>query len=130
MDNMLQYLINLSVFVPLIIILIVVSIRISKANLENIGIYKYTQVIERTNLNKDTDVFVLKIGDEGCVIVSSPSSIEKIKELSKEEINNLEQKREEMKKAKILKFNTKKISLKKLDLKKLNLKEKKNGDIR
>lgn len=122
MDNMLQYLINLSIFVPIIIVLIVVSIKISKANLENIGIYKYTQVIERTNLNKDTDVFVLKIGDEGCVIISSPSSIEKIRDLSEEEINNLENKKEEIKKAKALKLN--------LNLRKLNLKEKKNGRIR
>lgn len=135
MDDILQYLINLSIFVPIIIILIVVSIRLSKSNLERIGIYKYVNVIERTSLNKDTDVFVLKIGDEGCVIMSSPSSIEKIKDLNIEEINNLEHKKEEIKKVNAFKFNIdknniKKLNLKKLNLNKLNLKEKKNGDTR
>lgn len=131
---MLQYLVNLSIFVPFIIILIVVSVRFSKASLEGIGIYKYTQIIERTNLNKDTDVFVLKIGDEGCVLVSSPSKLEKIKDLNKEEIKVIEEKRKEIKKIKLVNLNKEDNKLKKLDfnklkLKKNNLKESKDGDI-
>ena len=131
---MLQYLVNLSIFVPFIIILIVVSVRFSKASLEGIGIYKYTQIIERTNLNKDTDVFVLKIGDEGCVLVSSPSKLEKIKDLDKEEIKVIEEKRKEIKKIKLVNLNKEDNKLKKLDfnklkLKKNNLKESKDGDI-
>lgn len=130
MDNILEYLINLSIFVPLIIILIVVSIKLSKSNLGNIGMSKYIEVIERTNLNKDTYIFVLKLGDEGCVVMSSPSSTEKIKNLSKEEISNLEQKRKEMKKTNKLDFSVNKFNINKLDINKLNLKEKKNGDTR
>lgn len=131
---MLQYLVNLSIFVPFIIILIVVSIRFSKASLEGIGIYKYTQIIERTNLNKETDVFVLKIGDEGCVIISSPSKLEKIKDLNKEEMKEIEEKRKEIKKIKLVKLNKddtklKKLNLNKLNLKNFNLKENKDGDI-
>ncbi|GAA3662082.1 flagellar biosynthetic protein FliO [Asaccharospora irregularis] len=120
MDNVLQYIINLIVFVPITIILIVVSIRLSKTNIGNIGLNKYTKVLERTTLSKDTDVFVLKIGDEGCVIVSSSSSIEKIKELSKEEISNIEGLKEESK-VKLKSFNEKM----NLVRKKSELKEKK-----
>lgn len=120
MDNVLQYIINLVVFVPITIILIVVSIRLSKTNIGNIGLNKYTKVLERTTLSKDTDVFVLKIGDEGCVIVSSSSSIEKIKELSKEEISNIEGLKEESK-VKLKSFNEKM----NLVRKKSELKEKK-----
>lgn len=90
MDNMLQYIINLLIFVPLIIILIVVSLRLSKASMLTIAGKKYTKVLEVTNLKKDIDVFVLKIGDEGCVLVSSPSKVDKIKDLTKEEINSIE----------------------------------------
>lgn len=90
MDNMLQYIINLLIFVPLIIILIVVSLRLSKASMSTIAGKKYTKVLEVTNLKKDIDVFVLKIGDEGCVLVSSPSRVDKIKDLTKEEINSIE----------------------------------------
>lgn len=124
MDNVLQYIINLVVFVPITIILIVISIRLSKTNIGNIGLNKYTKVLERTTLSKDTDVFVLKIGDEGCVIVSSSSSIEKIKELSKEEISNIEGLKEESK-VKLKTFNEKM----NLVRKKSELKEKKDGKL-
>ncbi len=120
---MLQYLINLSIFVPFIIILIVVSIKLSKPNFEGMGIYKYTQIIERTNLNKDTNVFVLKIGNEGCVLVSSSSQVEKIKDISKQEMQEIEYNKKEIKKIKLAKLNKNKSNLKKLDLSKLDFKK-------
>lgn len=151
---MLQYLINLSIFIPFIIILIVISIKISKPNFEGMGIYKYTQIIERTTLNKDTNVFVLKIGDEGCVLVSSSSQVEKIKDISKQEMQEIEYNKKEIKKIKLVKLNKskskvkkldlselefkklelkklelKKLELKNLDFKKLSLKENRDGDI-
>lgn len=141
-NEILQYLVNLVVFIPFVVVLIIVSIRFSKGNLEGIGIYKYTKIIERTNLNKDTDVFVLKIGDEGCVIISSPSQLEKIKDLTTEEMKVIEEKREAVKNKKMINFNKdkvnlkdlalkkidiKKVNLNNLDSKKLKLKEKKNG---
>lgn len=119
MDNVLQYITNLIVFIPVTIILIVVSIKLSKANLSNLGGYKYISILERTVLNKDTEVCVIKIGDEGCVLVSSPSKVENIKDLSKEEIENIEQKQNDTK----IKFN-------KPSFNKLSLKESKNGNLR
>lgn len=123
-NDMLQYLVNLAIFIPFVVIVIVVSIRFSKGNLEGIGIYKYTKIIERTSLNKDTDLFVLKIGDEGCVIISSPSKLEKIKDLDSEEIKNIEEKREQVKNIKLDKM---KLNLNNLNLRNIKLKEKKNG---
>ena len=87
---MLQYIINLIVFIPIIIILIVVSIKLSKINSDNIDRNKYVKVLEKTNLSKDNSIFVIKIGDEGCVLTSSPSKIEKIKDLTKEDIIEIE----------------------------------------
>lgn len=129
MDNMLQYLINLSIFVPFVVVLIVVSVKLSKGNIESLGIYKYTKIVERTNLNKDTDVFVLKIGDEGCVLVSSPSKLEKIKDLSKEEMIEIEVKREQVKNRKLVNLEKSKINIKNIAFNKFKLKEKKNGDL-
>lgn len=144
MDNVLQYIINLIVFVPIIIVLIVASIKLSKANFSNIGNNKYTKVLERTNLSKDTDVFVLKIGDEGCVLVSSPSKVEKIKELSKEEIENIQDLKQEskvditnlnlsksrLKKSNTNTINTDNLNLNEFKLNKLNLKGKRYGRLR
>ena len=87
---MLQYIINLIVFIPITIILIVASIKLSKLNSDRIDKYKYVKVLERSSLNKDSSVFVLKIGDEGCVLASSPSKIETIKQLSKDEVIEIE----------------------------------------
>ncbi len=87
---MLQYIINLIVFIPITIILIVASIKLSKLNSDRIDKYKYVKVLERASLNKDSSVFVLKIGDEGCVLASSPSKIETIKQLSKDEVIEIE----------------------------------------
>jgi len=83
---MLHYIINLIIFIPITVILIVASIKLSKLNSDNINKHKYVKVLERTNLSKDTSIFVLEIGDEGCVLASSPSKIEKLKELNKEDI--------------------------------------------
>lgn len=149
MDNVLQYIINLIVFVPIIIVLIVASIKLSKANFSNIGNNRYTKVLERTNLSKDTDVFVLKIGDEGCVLVSSPSKVEKIKELSKEEIENIQDLKQEskvdistlnlsklnlsksrLKKSNTNTINTDNLNLNEFKLNKLNLKGKRYGRLR
>lgn len=112
-SDILQYLVNLAIFIPFVIVVIVVSIRLSKGNLEGIGIYKYTKIIERTSLSKDTDMFVIKIGDEGCVIISSPTKLEKIRDLTSEEIVYIEQKRDEIKSK---------------NLKKIKLKGKKHGN--
>lgn len=149
MDNVLQYIINLIVFVPIIIVLIVASIKLSKANFSNIGNNKYTKVLERTNLSKDTNVFVLKIGDEGCVLVSSPSKVEKIKKLSKEEIENIQDLKQEskvdistlnlsklnlsksiLKKSNTNTLNTDNLNLNEFKLNKLNLKGKRYGRLR
>jgi len=86
---MLHYIINLIIFIPITIILIIASLKLSKLNSDNINKHKYVKVLERTNLNKDTSIFVLEIGDEGCVLASSPSKIEKLKELNEEEISEI-----------------------------------------
>lgn len=97
------------------------------------GSYKYINILERTNLNKDTDVFILKIGDEGCVLLSSPSNVEKIKKLSKDEINNIEELRKEPK-AKLVnlsnKLNLHSLNLKEINLNKLKSKENRYGKLR
>lgn len=125
MNNTLQYIINLIIFIPIIIILIVVSIKLSNANLKYLGKERYLRVLERSSLNKDTDVFLLKIGDEGCVIVSSSHKVEKLKELSKEEIELIEQKKYE---EKTTLSNLDSNILKKIDLSKFTQIKLKGGD--
>lgn len=97
MKDTMQYIINLIVFVPITIALIIITIKLSNINIGRFSENKYVKVLEKSNLNKDTDIFILKIGDEGCVLVSSPSNTYKVKELTKEEIKAIEIKNEEIK---------------------------------
>lgn len=126
MDNILKYIINLIVFVPFTIALIIITIKFSKINFGVAGINKYVKVLERTNLSKDTSIYVLKVGDEGCVILSTPTKTDTIKELNKKQVKEIEKNQENIKN----KFNStwNKENIKKLKSK-LNLKEKKDGRI-
>lgn len=121
MDNILKYIINLIVFVPFTIALIIITIRLSKSSINGLAKNKYIKVLERTNLNKDTEVYVLKVGDEGCVVVSSPTKTDTIKELTSHQIEEIERKQEEVKIN-----NRNNIDLKLKDIKKFRLKEIKN----
>ena len=85
-DNLIEYIINLSIFIPIVLIIIVTSIKLSKVNIEATKNNNYISILEKTSINKDSSILVLKTGHEGCVIVSSTSHTEKIKELSKDEI--------------------------------------------
>lgn len=85
-SNLTEYLINLSVIVPFILVLIILSLKLGQKNLDKVQIEKYAYVIDRTNLTKDINMFVLKVGKEGCVVIVSHSSTEKIKDLSEEEV--------------------------------------------
>ena len=117
MDNILKYIINLIVFVPFTIALIIITIRFSKIIFNGVGINKYVKVLERTNLNKDTEI------DEGCVIVSSPTKTDTIKELTKKQIEEIEKKQTDFKNNKFEK------TLKLENIKHFRLKEKKDGTI-
>ncbi|RDY28933.1 hypothetical protein CHL78_003155 [Romboutsia weinsteinii] len=110
-DNLIEYLINLSVFIPIVLILIVVSIKLSKVNIETNKKNNYISILEKTNLNKDTSILVLKTGDEGFVIISSPSHTEKIKKLSKDEILLIENSKISMR-TDLNKINIKKLASK------------------
>lgn len=115
MDDMVKYIINLIVFIPFIIVLILITIRFSKFGMAGLGINKYVKVLERTSLNKDSEILVLKMGDKGCVLVSSSSNSYKIKELTEKEVEEIEKMYEDNRKNIKLNHNKIKSVLKKLE---------------
>lgn len=92
MDNMIEYILNTLIAVPVVMILIFLSMRLAKTNMTFIENSKYTKIVERTSLNKDTEIFILRMGDEGLILASSPSKLEIIKNLDNEEIVQIEEK--------------------------------------
>lgn len=85
----LEFIINLIVLVPVILLLIVISLRLSKKSLDKFTLGSYTQVIERFSLSKDINLYVIKMGTTGCVIVSSNNNTQVIKELDEDEIEKI-----------------------------------------
>lgn len=87
--TLIEYLVNIIVFVPVVLCLIVVSLKLSKKGVEGFNMKAYAQVIERVSLSKDTTVFVLKLGTTGCVLISSAHNTQVIKELDENEIEEI-----------------------------------------
>lgn len=84
-----EYLINIILLVPIVLCLIVVSLKLSKKGVDTFSMKSYAQVIERFSLNKDTTLYVLKLGTTGCVLISSAHNTQIIKELDENEIEEV-----------------------------------------
>ena len=53
------------------------------------------KIIEKTPLSKTNNIYLLKLGDEGAVIVTNDKGATVLKELSVEEIEKIEKSKEE-----------------------------------
>ncbi len=87
--TLIEYLINIILLVPVILCLIVVSLKLSKKGVDSFSMKSYAQVIERFSLNKDTTLYVLKLGTTGCVLISSAHNTQVIKELDENELEEV-----------------------------------------
>ncbi len=56
---------------------------------------KYIKIIEKTQLSKDSFIVVLRIGNEGMVMLTSSGHTEKLKDITKEEIEEIESKKQQ-----------------------------------
>lgn len=69
------------------------SYRILGTKVDRINDNKYIKVIERTQITKDNVILVVKVGKKGYVMMTSGNSVEKLSELSEEEISEIEEKK-------------------------------------
>ncbi len=104
--TLIEYLVNIIVLVPIVLCLAVATLKLSKKGVDSFNVKAYAQVIERFNLNKDTTLYVLKLGTTGCVLISSAHNTQVIKELDENEIEEVMK----MKKEKQTVMNLSKIS--------------------
>lgn len=86
---LIEYLINIIVLVPVVLILIVISLKLSKSSVDKLNSGSYVNIIEKINISKDTSIYVIKMGSTGCVAVVSPGNTEIIKELNEEELEEI-----------------------------------------
>lgn len=76
--------------------LMFLSIKLMGTKLNVMNNNKYVKVIERVQVTKENAILIVKIGKKGYVVTSTAGQMEKLSELSEEEIKSIE---EEKKKA-------------------------------
>ncbi|MFR0019266.1 MAG: hypothetical protein ACLRU3_04845 [Paraclostridium sp.] len=113
MYETLRYLVNLSAFIILMIGVIAIAYKMNGMNLQNVGMDRYAKILEKVGISKDTYLIVLKTGDDGCVLLVSNNNIERIKDLTPENIKEIEDKRPKNNVLKSDKLKFKKLNLKK-----------------
>ena len=69
------------------------SYKILGTKVESINNNKYVKVIERTQVSKDNAILIIKVGKKGYVMSCSTNNIQKIEDLSEDEINEIEEKK-------------------------------------
>ena len=71
--------------------LMFLSIRVMGSKVNAINNNKYIKVIERVQVTKENAILIVKIGKKGYIMTSTNGQLDKLSELSEEEINNIEE---------------------------------------
>lgn len=67
------------------------SYKILGSKVNSINKNKYVQVLERTQITKENSILVIKTGKKGYVVISTSGHVDKLSELSEEEIKEIEE---------------------------------------
>lgn len=94
---------KLVLFTGALLLLLVAILKLTEGKLKGLSKGKYVKIIEKTALSKSSSIYLLKLGEEGAVILTNDKGAETIKELSKEEIEKIELEKE----MSLLEINTK-----------------------
>ena len=71
--------------------LMFLSFKLMGTKLNQVNNNKYVKVIERVQVTKENTILIVKIGKKGFVMTSTAGQMEKLSELSEEEINIIEE---------------------------------------
>lgn len=64
--------------------------KLSNDQIDRINYSRYIKILEKTSISKDSSIILLKIGKKGYVISSSNKGLEKLEEISEEDIEEIE----------------------------------------
>lgn len=71
--------------------LMFLSFKLMGTKLNAMNSNKYVKVIERVQVTKENAILIVKIGKKGYIMTSTAGHMEKLSELSEEEINSIEE---------------------------------------
>lgn len=87
-------LLKIIIFLPAVLILFYLSIKYGGSRLQQLQNGKLIKVLERVPLSKENSLVVVRIGKKGYVLTSSNGRVEKLLELSEEELLEIESTKE------------------------------------
>lgn len=65
--------------------------KLMGTKIENINKNKYVKVIDRVQVTKENSILIVRIGNKGYVMTSTSGHMEKLSELSEDEIRSIEE---------------------------------------
>ena len=64
--------------------------KLSNSQIDRMNNNRYIKVMEKTSISKDNSIMLLKIGKKGYVVASSNKGLEKLEEVSQEDMEKIE----------------------------------------
>lgn len=76
--------------------LMFLSFKVLGTRVNKINDNKYIKVIERVQVTKESNILLIKVGKKGYVMTSTTGNMEKLSELSEEEIIEIEEEKKKL----------------------------------
>lgn len=84
------FIIKLITFSGALLLLLVALLKKGEGKVKKLTNGKYVSIIEKTYVGKNQYIYVLKLGQDGAVFMSTEKGMDKIKDLTKEEVQEIE----------------------------------------
>ncbi|MBY6836382.1 flagellar formation protein [Clostridium botulinum] len=65
--------------------------RVLGSKVKAVNDNKYVKVIDRTQITKENSIIVVKVGNKGYLLANTQTGMEKLEDLSEEEVNKIEE---------------------------------------
>lgn len=86
---------KLVISLGVVLLLMFLTFKFANNGVKKVSNDKYIKVIDRTQIGKDISLLIVKVGEEGWIMSTSNGKSEKLKELTKEEILEIEKKKKQ-----------------------------------
>lgn len=92
----LQLCLRLLVSLVIVMLLMILTFKLLGNKIVQINNNKYMKILEKIQISKDNSILIVKVGEKGYVMSSSSGSLQKIDDLSENEIKVLEAQKKEI----------------------------------
>lgn len=99
------FIVKLLTFSGALLLLLVALLKKGEGKVKKLTNGKYVKILEKTYVGKNQYIYVFKLGEDGAVFMSTDKSMDKIKDLTKEEVEKIEQDKKALNEEMKIKYN-------------------------